>query len=126
MAASLQVLKAIMILPIQFNKKRGKQGIHRDEYSSDREWITGMGERARALAEAWKMRKGSDPLVRYEDLVKDTSGTVSKLLDSLELEHSPELVEKIVTLSGILHRELATPEEARQMLGLKGKDKVDF
>lgn len=37
-----------------------------------------------------------------------------------------ELVEKVVRLARELGREVATPDEARQILGLKGKDKVNF
>ncbi len=37
-----------------------------------------------------------------------------------------ELVEKVVRIAKELGREIATPAEARQMLGLKGKDKVNF
>ena len=37
-----------------------------------------------------------------------------------------EMVEDIKTIAEIFGRELATPDEARQMLGLKGADKVNF
>ncbi len=37
-----------------------------------------------------------------------------------------ELVEKAIRLAKELGREIATPDEARQMLGLKGKDKVKY
>lgn len=35
-------------------------------------------------------------------------------------------VEAIATVARVLGRDVATPDEARQMLGLKGKEKVDF
>lgn len=37
-----------------------------------------------------------------------------------------ELVEKVVSLAGIMHREIATSDEARRILNLKGKDNVNF
>lgn len=37
-----------------------------------------------------------------------------------------QLVEKIVRLAQELDREIATPEETRKILGLKGKEKVNF
>ena len=37
-----------------------------------------------------------------------------------------ELVEKVVRIARELGREIATPDEARSILGLKGKDKVNF
>jgi uncharacterized protein (DUF849 family) len=36
------------------------------------------------------------------------------------------MVEKIVRLARELDREVATPDEARRILNLKGKDKVGF
>jgi len=43
-----------------------------------------------------------------------------------ELARNHELVEKIVRLATELEREIATPDEARAMLGLRGKDSVAF
>jgi uncharacterized protein (DUF849 family) len=37
-----------------------------------------------------------------------------------------ELVEKVIQLAGILNRDVATPDDARRILGLKGKDMVAF
>jgi len=37
-----------------------------------------------------------------------------------------ELVEKVVHLAEVLNREVADPDDARTILGLKGKDKVGF
>ena len=37
-----------------------------------------------------------------------------------------ELVEKVVRIAGEFDREIATPDEVRAYLGLKGKDKVNF
>jgi 3-keto-5-aminohexanoate cleavage enzyme len=37
-----------------------------------------------------------------------------------------DLVEKVVRIAKELGREVATPDEARKILGLKGKDKVSY
>lgn len=37
-----------------------------------------------------------------------------------------QLVEKVVRLASELEREIATPDEARAMLGLKGRDAVNY
>jgi uncharacterized protein (DUF849 family) len=39
---------------------------------------------------------------------------------------SAEQVERMVKIARELGREIATPDEARQMLNLKGKDKVNL
>lgn len=41
-------------------------------------------------------------------------------------ESNAQLVDKIVRLAEMLNREVATPDEARKILGLKGKDSVIF
>jgi uncharacterized protein (DUF849 family) len=41
-------------------------------------------------------------------------------------KNNAELVEKVVRIAKELGREIATPDEARKMLKLKGKDKVNF
>jgi 3-keto-5-aminohexanoate cleavage enzyme len=43
-----------------------------------------------------------------------------------QLARNHELVEKVARLADELERPVATPDEARQMLGLKGKDAVNF
>ena len=43
-----------------------------------------------------------------------------------ELAKNDELVAKVVRLANELEREVATPDEMREMLGLKGLDAVDF
>jgi len=42
------------------------------------------------------------------------------------LQDHAELVEKAVELAETFHREVATPDDTRRILGLKGKDKVKF
>ena len=43
-----------------------------------------------------------------------------------QLATNAQLVEKVVRLADELEREIATPDEARAMLGLKGLNAVDY
>jgi uncharacterized protein (DUF849 family) len=61
---------------------------------------------------------GGHVRVGLEDNIYIKKGVLAK--------SNAELVTKIVHLSEMLNREVATPDEARRMLGLKGKDKVAF
>jgi uncharacterized protein (DUF849 family) len=61
---------------------------------------------------------GGHVRVGLEDNIYIKKGVLAK--------SNAELVEKIVRLADILNREVATPDDARQMLGLKGKDNVNF
>ena len=61
---------------------------------------------------------GGHVRVGLEDNIYIKKGVLAK--------SNAELVEKIVNLAEILHREVATPADARQMLNLKGKENVNF
>ena len=59
------------------------------------------------------------------DLVRDAIIHANSNIYSMAKSNA-ELVEKIVGLAGTLDRPVATPDETRRILGLKGMDKVNF
>jgi uncharacterized protein (DUF849 family) len=61
---------------------------------------------------------GGHARVGLEDNIYVSKGVLAK--------SNAELVEKLVRMARELGREIATPDEARQILGLKGKDKVNY
>jgi uncharacterized protein (DUF849 family) len=61
---------------------------------------------------------GGHARVGFEDNIFIEKGVIAK--------SNAELVEKVVRIARELGREIATPGEARKILGLKGKDKVDY
>jgi uncharacterized protein (DUF849 family) len=61
---------------------------------------------------------GGHARVGFEDNIFIEKGVLAK--------SNAELVEKVVRIAGELGREIATPDEARKILGLKGKDKVNY
>jgi len=61
---------------------------------------------------------GGHARVGFEDNIFIERGVLAK--------SNAELVEKVVRIARELDREIATPDEARKILGLKGMDKVDY
>jgi 3-keto-5-aminohexanoate cleavage enzyme len=61
---------------------------------------------------------GGHVRVGLEDNIYVSKGVLAK--------SNAELVEKAVRIARELDREIATPDEAREILGLKGRDKVNF
>jgi len=61
---------------------------------------------------------GGHARVGFEDNIFIQKGILAK--------SNAELVEKVVRIARELGREIATPDEARKILGLKGKDKVNY
>jgi 3-keto-5-aminohexanoate cleavage enzyme len=56
--------------------------------------------------------------VGFEDNIFVRKGVLAK--------SNAELVEKAARIARELEREIATPDEARAILGLKGRDKVNY
>jgi uncharacterized protein (DUF849 family) len=61
---------------------------------------------------------GGHARVGFEDNIFIEKGVLAK--------SNAELVEKVVRIARELGREIATPDEGRKILGLKGKDKVNY
>lgn len=64
------------------------------------------------------MHMGGHVRVGLEDNIYIKKGELAK--------SNAQLVEKVVQLTGILNREVATPDDARRILGLKGIARVNF
>jgi uncharacterized protein (DUF849 family) len=80
--------------------------------------VIGAGYPAEFNADCLSMMMGGNVRVGLEDNLFISKGVLAK--------GSWELVEKVVRLAKELGREIATPDEARQILGLKGKDQVNY
>lgn len=80
--------------------------------------VIGCGYPAEFHVDALSIMMGGMVRVGLEDNLFIAKGVLAK--------GSWELVEKVVRIAKELGREIATPAEARKILGLKGKDKVNF
>lgn len=82
-------------------------------------WGTiGLGYPLEFHAAAATMAMGGNVRVGFEDNIFISRNVLAK--------NNAELVEKVVRIAKELGREIATPVEARDILKLKGKDKVNF
>jgi uncharacterized protein (DUF849 family) len=80
--------------------------------------VIGAGYPSEFYADCLSMMMGGNVRVGLEDNLFISKGVLAK--------GSWELVEKVVRLAKELGREIASPNEARQILGLKGQEKVNF
>jgi len=80
--------------------------------------VIGAGYPAEFYLATLGMTMGGHVRVGLEDNIFISKGVLAK--------SNAELVEKAVRIARELGREIATPDEARQILGLKGRDKVNF
>ncbi|MGA3173108.1 MAG: 3-keto-5-aminohexanoate cleavage protein [Syntrophorhabdales bacterium] len=80
--------------------------------------VIGAGYPAEFHAATLSMMMGGHVRVGMEDNIFIEKGVLCK--------SNAELVEKAVKIARLLGREIATPDEARALLGLKGKDKVNY
>lgn len=80
--------------------------------------VIGAGYPAEFHLATLAMAMGGHVRVGLEDNIYISKGVLAK--------SNAELVEKAVRIAREMGREIATPDEARKILGLKGKDKVNF
>jgi uncharacterized protein (DUF849 family) len=80
--------------------------------------VIGAGYPAEFHCDALSMIMGGNVRVGLEDNIFVEKGVLAK--------SNAELVQKVVRIAKELGREVATPDEARQILGLKGIDKVGY
>jgi uncharacterized protein (DUF849 family) len=87
--------------------------------SENYKWsVIGAGYPAEFNLATLAIMMGGHVRVGLEDNIYVSKGVLAK--------SNAELVEKVVRIARELDREIATPDEARQILGLKGKDKVGY
>ncbi len=79
-----------------FNQKRERVGFGRDLAASEEEYIFNVGKRAALLATAWNNRRDRACLVRYEDLVTDTEGTLARILNYLGLPADGAQIDEMI------------------------------
>lgn len=79
----------VLASALAFNAKRGFDDFGRQLVDTDEEFVEVVATRARNLARVWSQDRRPVELVRYEDLVADTSGTLATLLENLDLDPSP-------------------------------------
>jgi uncharacterized protein (DUF849 family) len=80
--------------------------------------VIGAGYPAEFNVATLSIMMGGHARVGMEDNIFVAKGVLAK--------SNGELVEKVVRIARELGREVATPDEARAILGLKGKDKVSY
>jgi len=95
--------------------KRTADRLFGDQYT----WsVIGVGYPAEFHLGTLGAMMGGHVRVGLEDNIRIAKGTLAK--------SNAELVEKMVRIARELGREVASPDEARKMLGLKGREKVKF
>ncbi len=80
--------------------------------------VIGAGYPAEFNLATLAMMMGGHARVGFEDNIFIERGVLAK--------SNAELVSKVVRIARELGREVATPDEARKVLGLKGRDKVNY
>jgi hypothetical protein len=81
-----------------FSERLGFQSFGRQHVQSDEDYISGpLLESANLVLEMWKRCRHRAHLVRYEDLVTETAGTLGELLDYVGVDSSNETVERMIS-----------------------------
>jgi sulfotransferase family protein len=82
---------------LAFDAQRGFAGFGRPEHISDEEYMRGELRRMVGdLRRGWQARNDRAHLVRYEDLVREPSQTLTSMLEYLELDSSTETASQVL------------------------------
>lgn len=90
----------------------------KDAFGSEFTWSVCAAGKAQLFMAATALAMGGNVRVGLEDSVYVGKGQLAK--------SSAEQVEKVITLAHALDLDVATPDDTRAILGLKGIDKVNF
>jgi hypothetical protein len=100
-----------------FDAKRGFYGFDRPPGESDEAYIRHLGQRVtKRLLGSWRERSARAHLVRYEDIVQHPEETIVRILEYLELDRDPQIVDTMRrslwerTAATEQHRTTAAPE----------------
>ncbi len=106
---------------LAFDRKRGFSGFGRPEGRSDEDYVRmELREMALNLRKSWVTRRDRAHLVRYEDLVFNPTDTARGILEYLELDASPQQVERLLASGNAdpaVMREHRTSERPEDSIG---------
>lgn len=84
---------------LAFNRKRGYSALGRLPDEDNERYFQRLRESGECLLASWLQRRDRAHLVYYEDLVRDPVRTVVRMLEYLELDATPQLVERMLDQS---------------------------
>jgi hypothetical protein len=81
---------------IAYNARKGYDEFGRNKAGSDEAWLAYLHQVFLALRNAWRDRGEPGSLVRYEDVVREPTTTLPRLLDLLDLDADPATVARLI------------------------------
>jgi hypothetical protein len=81
---------------IAYNARKEFDDFGRNKAESDEAWVAYLHQTFLVLRTAWRDRGEPGSLVRYEDLVRDPTATLPRLLDLLGLDAEPATVARLI------------------------------
>ncbi len=113
-----------------FDAKRGWAGFGRREGTTDEQYLQEvLRPAALSMANSWRTRGSSSHLVRYEDMVLQPRSTLSALLEYLELDASPDLVDSLLEQASMETdqvRRHRTTRDPRESIGRWRRERDDL
>lgn len=111
---------------LAYNRKRGYDDFSRRDSESDEAWIDTLVPGVNELARSWKRRDDRAHLVRYEDLIRNPNAILTDLFAYLDLDHSPAMVEQVITRAAADPSELSRHQTTRDPAASIGRWREDL
>lgn len=81
---------------LAFNARRGFDDFGRELVETDEQYIDVIRTRTLSFLQTWKSTSHRGTLIRYEELVRSTTGRIRAMLDALGLDSSANIVDSMV------------------------------
>jgi hypothetical protein len=81
---------------LAFNAKRGFPAFGRERVANDDEYVELIRTEFMSLTRRWEKRSARGMLLRYEDIVRSPGDQLHKILDTLQLDSSREIINSMV------------------------------
>lgn len=114
---------------LSFNRSRGFASFGRELVATDEDFVRKLRESATQLLDHWKRQSARAHLLRYEDLILQPQATLQAMFEYLEVEATPELIERVLKQAKGLtleaQKEHSTSKDASSSVGRWRKDLSD-
>jgi len=109
-----------------FNAKRGYLAFARNRLTDEFEYIKMLIQQMHRLVRTWKARPSAVHLLRYEDLVREPTRTLTSVLQYLEIDASAEVVDAVLQRASIETAAMSQHRTSRSPADSIGRWRTDL
>lgn len=119
-------IRDVVCSAVAFDEKRGRRSFGREALADDLAFVNQLRMDLERLVAAWRRRKDSALLVRYERLVTDPETTLGEILRHLDLDAGPDTIRRMLDRASASTPELDAHRTSASPTASVGRWKTDL